>query len=117
MQQAPSPCKTRARTGLRTRKFAVRLGLVLAVLALLCLVALIVFGDFFLNRFAKPRVEHRFDAAHPGLSLSLGQLHYDFHSNQIACTAVALRNLKSGTCCRFQNVMARGVDWRRLLFE
>lgn len=114
MRRLAPQCETRVR-GKFVQRFAVRLALTVLLAALLGAVATLLSEDWILNRFARPRIEREFAAAHPGLSLKLAELHYHYRGNQMVCRDAAIKNLQSGVSCRFGEVTAKGVEWKRLL--
>jgi hypothetical protein len=116
MRLVPPQREIRIWRKLNFRKISARVFVAVVIVALLSGGALLLFGNFFLERFAKPEVEVQFDAAHPGISLGLGELHYELRSNKIVARKVEVRNLRSGTICQFQDITATGVEWKRLLF-
>lgn len=112
-----SPQNHRAIQGkLSAQRIAVRFGLALLFAVLLCALAVLLGRDFILNRIARPRIEKEFAAAHPGLSLSLGNLHFDYRAGRLVCHQAAVTNSNSGVSCRFAEVTANRLEWNRLLF-
>jgi hypothetical protein len=116
MRLLPSQREISVRRKLFFRKISTRVLLAVVLVLLLCVMVPLLFGDFLLERFAKPEVEAHFRAAHPDVSLRLGRLHYELRSNKIVASKVEFENLRSATTCQFQNITATGVEWKRLLF-
>lgn len=84
------------------------------LLALLAL-AFVVFPDAFINGYVKGRNVRAFEAAHPGHTLLIADLHFDFWHNRLTCDSVALAIPDSGFSGRISAVSMDNVGWFELL--
>jgi hypothetical protein len=85
-------------------------------IVVICVLALMLFGDPLANKFVKPRITKAFVEAYPTYSLRIGNMHYSVLTNRFGFDSVAMSALDdafSGTMGAFS---VGGVGWIHLLW-
>jgi hypothetical protein len=93
----------------------------ITVVAVLSAAALVIFvfgiSDFFLNRYAKERIERVFGEAYPGFSLRVGSIHYNVVKNYTECIGVALTAADSSQVYTAGSLSVSEIGWRQLIMN
>ena len=86
------------------------IGSVLVIVA-----AFLVFPDFFVNRFAKEKIEKVFAETYPAYSLQIGKIHYNVWGNNIRFNSLGLASKDSSFACSALSATISDVDWLKIL--
>lgn len=77
--------------------------------------AFLVFPDFFVNRFAKERIEKVLAENYPAYSFSIGSIHYNVWGNHVVFNSLSLASKDSSFACTALSAAIRDVHWLKIL--
>jgi len=90
-------------------------GLATGVLAVVCIVAFLLFPDTLVNQFLKGRNIRTFEKTYPEYSLQLAGLSYDISEDRLGCDSVWLAPTDSGFACKLIGFSISDIGWLELL--
>jgi hypothetical protein len=108
-------CVAVVKTWLPLRKTVLRTSAAVAVLTVLGLAVVLLFSDFLINRYLRPRWLRAFAAAHPGQSLRVARMEYRFFQNLTLCRDLSLTSSNAAWSCQVRALALTGVPWVNFL--
>jgi len=113
MQNEHSSTGRRRLSPLKIAKYA---GLAAAAIALVCVLALLLFSDALVNKYVKPRITEAFAEAYPEYSLYIADMHYSFFTNRFGFDSVALSAADHTFSSHMGPFTVSGISWMHLLW-
>jgi hypothetical protein len=113
MQNRHPPTDRRKLTPLKIASYA---GIATGAIVLVCVLALLLFPDPFVNRFIKPRVTKAFAEAYPAYSIRIADMHYSVFKNRFGFDSVALSAVDSTFSGSTGPISVSGIGWMHLLW-
>jgi hypothetical protein len=107
---APAPNKRSS-----PRKIAAHVGLAVGVIAVVVIVAFLVFPDALVNQFLKGRNISTFEKTYPEYSMKVAGLGYDISHDRLKCDSLWLTPTDSGFSCMIVAFSVSSVGWSELL--
>lgn len=80
-----------------------------------CVLALLLFPDPFVNRFIKPRITKAFAQAYPAYSLRIANMNCNVFKNHFGCDSVALNAVDGTFSAEIDHISVGGISWMHLL--
>ena len=92
-------------------------GMAAGALALISVLALLIFADPLVNRFVKPRITEAFAGADSAYSIRIADMHYSLFKNRLGIDSVAL-SANDGTFSGKTHLFSVSrINWMHLLWE
>ena len=113
MQNKHPPTDRRKLSPLKIASYA---GIALGAVVLVCVLALLLFPDPFVNRFIQPRITKAFAEAYPAYSIRIADMHYSFFKNRFGFDSVALSAVDSTFSGTMGPISVSGIGWMHLLW-
>lgn len=104
------------REKLPRRKIASRTGFVAGAVALIVVLALLIFVDPLMNKFVKPRIVAQVTKAYPACTINIDDMSYSIFKNRFGFGSVLLSAVDGEFTIGMGEVSLAGVDWLHLLW-
>jgi hypothetical protein len=113
MKKEHSPKDRRKLTPLKIASYA---GFAVGAIVLVCVLALLLFSDPFVNKFIKPRITKAFTEAYPAYSIRIADMNYSVLKNRFGFDSVALRAVDGAFLSQMGQFSVSGIHWMHLLW-
>ena len=113
MQNKHPPTDRRKLSPLKIASYA---GIALGAVVLVCVLALLLLPDPFVNRFIQPRITQAFAEAYPAYSIRIANMHYSFFKNRFGFDSVAVSAVDSTFSGTMGPISVSGIGWMHLLW-
>jgi hypothetical protein len=97
-------------------KIASYAGLAAGAIALVCVLALLLFPDPVVNGFIKPRIVEAFAEAYPAYSIRIADINYSVFKNRFGFDSVALSAVDGTFSSNMGPFFVSGIRWMHLLW-
>jgi hypothetical protein len=91
-------------------------GIAAGAIVLVCVLALLIFSDPFVNKFVKPRITKAFVEALPEYSIRIADMNYSVLRNRFGFDSVAVRAVDGKLSGTVRSFSISGIGWLHLLW-
>lgn len=113
MQDEHPPTDQRRKLPLKIASYT---GFAVGAILLVCGLAFLLFPDFFVNRYIKPRITAAFLEAYPAYSLRIADMKYSVPGNSFRFDSVALSAADTTFTSTMASLSVGGISWVHLLW-